>query len=52
MRRVILAWLLLAAPVVAILAAGCEQEVKSVQKTERIEQTEPRMVSPGTEVVE
>jgi hypothetical protein len=52
MRRVILSWLILAAPVISILAAGCEQEVKSVQQTERVQETEPQMVSPGTEVIE
>jgi hypothetical protein len=53
MGRVILAWLVAFAPVVTILAAaGCEPEVKSVQKSERIEQSEPQMTSPGEPVVE
>lgn len=53
MRRVILALLVAVAPVLTILvASGCEQEVKSVQKTERVEQSEPKMTSPGEPVVE
>jgi len=52
MRRVILSWLILAAPVVALLTAGCEQEVKSVRQTEQVQESEPQMVSPGSEVIE
>jgi hypothetical protein len=53
MRRVIMACFIVVAPVLTILAAsGCEQEVKSVQKSERVEQSEPKMTSPGKEVVE
>jgi hypothetical protein len=53
MRRVILAWLVLTAPILTVLTtAGCEPEVKSVQKTERIEQSEPKMTSPGQEQIE
>ena len=53
MRRVILACLVAVAPILTILAAtGCEPEVKSVQKTERVEQTEPKMTSPGQEQLE
>jgi hypothetical protein len=53
MRRMILAWLVLLAPACVFLATtGCEQEVKSVQRTETIHESEPQMTSPGTEVVE
>jgi len=53
MRRAILACLVAVAPILTILAvAGCEPEVKSVQKHERIEQSEPKMSSPGEPVVE
>ncbi len=53
MRRVILAWLVLLAPACTILAtAGCEQETKSVQRHERVDETEPQMTSPGKDVVE
>jgi hypothetical protein len=53
MRRAILAWLVLLAPACTFLATtGCEQEHKSVQRTESIHETEPQMTSPGKEVVE
>jgi hypothetical protein len=53
MRRVILAWLVAVVPILTVLAAtGCEPEVKSVQKTERVHESEPKMTSPGKEVVE
>ncbi len=49
MRRTLLALLILAAPWLALLAAGCEQKITTIQKEERIEQSEPKMVSPGEE---
>ncbi len=53
MRRAILAWLMFVSPLCGLLAtAGCGPEIKSVQQSERIEQTEPQMTSPGQEVVE
>ena len=53
MRRGILSLLILLAPVVGLLAtAGCEPEIKSVQKTERIEESTPEPVSPGETVLE
>jgi len=53
MRRMILAWFVAAVPILTILAvAGCEPEVKSVQKTERVQESEPQMVSPGQEKLE
>jgi hypothetical protein len=49
----ILACFVAVAPILTILAvAGCEPEVKSVQKSERIEQSEPKMTSPGQEQIE
>lgn len=53
MRRGILSLLILVAPVIALLATtGCEDEIKTVQKTERIEESEPQPVQQGTEVLE
>ncbi|NLX12982.1 MAG: hypothetical protein GXY44_04905 [Phycisphaerales bacterium] len=49
MRRTFFALLLLVAPWLALLVAGCEQKITTIQKEERIEQSEPRMVSPGEE---
>ena len=34
------------------VVSGCSDDVKTVRTIERHEQEEPRMVSPGTEVVE
>lgn len=53
MIRKLLAIMLLLAPAVALpLASGCAKKVTTVQKTERIEESEPKMVSPGQEVLE
>jgi hypothetical protein len=53
MRRVIFAWLVLLAPACGFLATtGCEQETKSVQRTETVHESEPKMTSPGKEVLE
>lgn len=53
MRRFMIALAVAAAPALTLaLSAGChENEVKTHQTSERIEQTEPKMVSPGTEVL-
>ena len=48
MFRGILALLIFVVPLLTMLAAsGCEQEIKSVHKTERIEESQPQMTSPG-----
>ena len=41
-------------PAVALpLVSGChEKKVTTIERSERIEESEPRMVSPGKEVVE
>ena len=53
MRRGLLALLILIAPVAtALFAAGCEQKVTTIDKSERIEETPPEMVSPGEPVLE
>jgi len=52
MRRAFLSLIVLVAPAVALLTAGCEPEVRTVHRSERIEESEPRTVSPGQEVVE
>ena len=53
MNRGLLFLLVLVAPLVALLTvAGCEQKITTVEKTEQVHESEPQMVSPGTEVVE
>jgi len=53
MFRGLLSLLIAAAPIVVLLpAAGCEQEVKTVKREERVEESEPQMVSPGEPIVE
>lgn len=53
MTRVLVSLLFVSAPLLLLLAStGCEPETKSVQKTERVEESEPQMVSPGEPVVE
>jgi hypothetical protein len=53
MRRMILACLVLMAPACVFLTTtGCEQETKSVQRTETVHESEPKMTSPGKEVLE
>lgn len=53
MRR---GWLWMAAvalPLIALLvSSGCRREVKTYRETERVTESEPRMVSPGEEVIE
>lgn len=52
MRRFVIALAATAAPALACISlTGCGDEVKTHQTSERIEQTEPRMVAPGTEVL-
>jgi hypothetical protein len=53
MRRFMIALAVVAAPALTLtLSVGChENEVKTHQTSERIEQTEPRLPSPGTEVL-
>jgi hypothetical protein len=53
MHRQLLALLIAIAPVAMILSlTGCGDEVKSVRKSERQEESPPTMVSPGEEVLE
>lgn len=54
MHRKLLALLIAAAPVAMILSltTGCEDKVKTYKKTERVEESEPQMTSPGEEVLE
>jgi hypothetical protein len=53
MKRFVLMMCLLFGPSVLLLAAtGCEQEVRTVDQRQEVHQSEPRMVSPGKEVLE
>jgi len=53
MVRTILFLATLVAPAALLTAtAGCHEKVATVQETEQKHESEPRMVSPGREVVE
>jgi len=53
MVRTILFLATLVAPAALLTAtAGCHEKVTTVQETEQKHESEPRMVSPGKEVVE
>lgn len=53
MNRSLIALALLFAPAVVLpLATGCAQKTTTVERKETIHESEPRMVSPGKEVVE
>ena len=53
MRRALITLIALLLPVSAVLlSTGCARKVTTVQKSERIEESEPHMTSPGTEVLE
>jgi hypothetical protein len=51
MKRMLLVLCLVFGPSL-ILTAGCEQEVRSVDRKTTVQESEPKMVSPGKEVVE
>lgn len=53
MKRFALMMCLLFGPSVLLLTAtGCEQEVRTVDSKHEVHQSEPKMVSPGKEVLE
>ncbi len=52
MKRILLALLLTLGPCAVLLTAGCEKEVRTVDQKQSVQQSEPRMVSPGQEVLE
>ena len=52
MKRILLAISLTLAPCTLLLSTGCEKEVRTVDQKQTVHQSEPRMVSPGTEVLE
>ena len=53
MARIFLStWILLAPAAFLLATTGCGSEVKTVQRTERVEESQPEMVSPGDEIVE
>ncbi len=53
MTRLLMAGAMLVLPAMTLLtAAGCDPEVRTVHKTERVEESEPQMVSPGEPVLE
>lgn len=52
MYRLILAVLMTFAPAAILLSAGCEKEVRTIDRKTTVQESEPQMVSPGQEVVE
>ena len=53
MRRGVFSLLIVIAPAIALLsAAGCDDKIESVQRTESVQESEPEMVSPGDTIVE
>ena len=54
MRRILMAALIIIAPAtMTLMVAGCnEPKVKTVEQKESKSETDPKMVSPGHEVVE
>ncbi len=50
-RMLLIAWLALG-PAALVLTAGCEKEVRTVDHKQTVQESEPRMVSPGQEVLE
>ncbi len=50
MKRIVVTLAFVAALTIAL--GGCGDDVKTVKKSERIEESPPQMVSPGQEVVE
>lgn len=53
MKRLLFAcWIALAPAALLLTATGCEQEVRTVERKQTVHESEPQMVSPGTEKVE
>lgn len=52
MRRMLLILWLAAGPLLLLSAVGCEQEVRTQTHSERVQESPPRMVSPGEPIVE
>jgi hypothetical protein len=53
MKRIaLIAWLILGPAALLLTATGCEKEVRTVDQKQTVQQSEPRMVSPGTEQLE
>jgi hypothetical protein len=50
-RMLLIAWLTLS-PCIWVAAAGCEKEVRTVDHKQTVQESEPKMVSPGQEVLE
>ncbi|HOA74004.1 MAG TPA: hypothetical protein PL151_07770 [Phycisphaerae bacterium] len=52
MKRFLLILWLAIGPSALLLTAGCEQKVQTFESKTTVQESEPRMVSPGTEVIE
>ena len=51
-RFALIMWLLFGPSVLLLTTTGCEQEVRTVDKKHTVQESEPKMVSPGKEVLE
>ncbi len=52
MKRMALVLWLVFGPSVLLLSTGCEKEVRTVDRKQSVQESEPKMVSPGKEVLE
>ncbi|HOB76650.1 MAG TPA: hypothetical protein PKG54_19240 [Phycisphaerae bacterium] len=52
MRRFLLILWLAVGPSLLLAVSGCAQEVRTQSHSERIQQSEPQMVSPGDPILE
>lgn len=52
MKQILLIAWLAVAPAMLVALAGCENEVRTVDRKQTVQESEPQMVSPGTEVLE
>jgi hypothetical protein len=52
MKRVALVICLLVSPLLLMSTSGCEEKVRTVDRKTTVQQSEPKMRSPGTEQLE
>ncbi|MBI4579357.1 MAG: hypothetical protein HY718_06615 [Planctomycetes bacterium] len=52
MKRILLVLWLVLGPSALSLTTGCEREVRTVDRKQSVQESEPKMVSPGEPVLE
>lgn len=52
MKRLVLALWMAFGPLVLLAASGCEKEVRTYDRKQTVQESEPKMVSPGEPIVE